>query len=117
MARAAGANVILVNGRLAAFFRRRNPAIAVFLPADDPERSQAARALAQKLAEVAIRWQGRRSGLLISTINGEPANVHPLARQLEESGFVLTAAGYHMRRVAGAAPASHTEPEDDGDDA
>ena len=27
MARAAGANVILVNGRLAAFFRRRNPAL------------------------------------------------------------------------------------------
>ena len=27
MSRAAGANVILVNGRLAAFFRRRNPAL------------------------------------------------------------------------------------------
>ena len=52
MARAAGASVILVNGRLAAFFRRRNPAIRVFLPEDEPERSQVARELAQKLADV-----------------------------------------------------------------
>ena len=59
MARAAGASVILVNGRLAAFFRRRNPAIRVFLPEDEPERSEVARQLAQKLAEVAIRYQTR----------------------------------------------------------
>ena len=64
MARAAGASVILVNGRLAAFFRRRNPAIRVFLPAEEPELSETARQLAQKLAEVAIRYQTRRSGLL-----------------------------------------------------
>ena len=52
MARVAGASVILVNGQLTAFFRRRNPAINVFLPEDEPERSQVARVLAQKLAEV-----------------------------------------------------------------
>ena len=76
MARAAGASVILVNGRLAAFFRRRNPAIRVFLPAEEPELSETARQFAQKLAEVAIRYQSRRSGLLISTINDEPAAGH-----------------------------------------
>ncbi len=52
MARAAGASVILVNGRLAAFFRRRNPALQVFLPDDEPERGKVARELAQKLAAV-----------------------------------------------------------------
>ena len=113
MARAAGANVILVNGRLAAFFRRRNPAIRVFLPADEPERSHVARALAMKLAEVAIRRQGRRSGLLIATINDEPAAGQALSPFLEESGFIATAAGYQMRRVTASAMAEEAESEED----
>ena len=99
MARAAGASVILVNGRLAAFFRRRNPAIRVFLPDDEPERTQVARDLAQKLASVAIRRQTKRGGLLIGTINDTPAAEHFLARFLEESGFVPTALGFQMRRI------------------
>jgi ATP-dependent Lhr-like helicase len=122
MARAAGASVILVNGRLAAFFRRRNPAIRVFLPAEEPERSQMAKLLAQKLAAVAIRLQSRRSGVLISTINDEPAKDHFLGRLLEESGFVLTAAGYQMRRITPSAyaaipeeAAGPDEDENDGD--
>jgi ATP-dependent Lhr-like helicase len=120
MSRAAGANVVLVNGRLAAFFRRKNPAIRVFLPEDEPERSQVARQLSQKLAAVAIRFQGRRTGLLIATINEEPASDHFLSRFLEESGFVATSAGYQMRRVAASAyasVASETAPqeEDEGD--
>jgi ATP-dependent Lhr-like helicase len=106
MSRAAGANVILVNGRLAAFFRRRNPALQVFLPDDEPERSRMAQEMARKLALVAIRHQTKRSGLLISTINGVAPPEHPLARYLEENGFVLTAAGYQMRRVAHAGGAS-----------
>ncbi|HYI96658.1 MAG TPA: DEAD/DEAH box helicase, partial [Bryobacteraceae bacterium] len=99
MSRAAGANVILVNGRLAAFFRRRNPALLVFLPDDDSSSGKVARELAQKLALVAIRFQSKRGGLLISTINGAPAGEHFLARFLEESGFVPTALGFQMRRV------------------
>lgn len=99
MARAAGANVILVNGRLAAFFRRRNPALQVFLPEDEPERSGVARELAQELALIAIRRQSRRGGLLIGTIDGVTASEHFLARFLEESGFISTALGFQMRRV------------------
>jgi ATP-dependent Lhr-like helicase len=104
LSRSAGAGVILVNGKLAAFFRRRNPALQVFLPdflsGDEPERGRTARAIAAKLAEVALRRQTKRSGLLIGTINGEPAGEHFLARFLEESGFVLTASGFVMRQVA-----------------
>jgi ATP-dependent Lhr-like helicase len=103
LARAAGTSVILVDGHLTAFFRRRNPALRVFLPDDDPDRSRVARELAQKLAEVAIRRQAKRSGLLIGTINDTPAGEHFLARFLEDSGFVLTAAGFMMRRVAASA--------------
>ena len=38
--------------------------------------------------------------MLIGTINGEIARGHFLARLLEESGFVDTAMGFHMRRIA-----------------
>jgi ATP-dependent Lhr-like helicase len=111
MARVSGAAVILVNGRLAAFFRRRNPHVRVFLPEDEPDRSTFSRGLATGLAEVAIRRQSRRGGLLIETIDDTPARDHPLAVFLEQAGFHDTALGFHMRRVK-PAPASE-QPEED----
>ena len=69
MARAAGAGVILINGQLAGFLRRKNPALKIFLPESEPERSQYARELAQCLAQIAIRMQTRVHGLLIATLN------------------------------------------------
>jgi ATP-dependent Lhr-like helicase len=104
MSRTKGAGIILINGVLAAFLRRRNPAIQVFLPENEPERTQFARELSKKLAELAIRRQGRRSGLLISDINNEPAREHFLARFLEESGFTPSAFGYQMRRITAMIP-------------
>ena len=98
MARAAGASVILVNGELAAFLRRKNPSIAVLLPEDEPDRSRFARALARCLAQAAHRWQGRRSGLLIGEINDAPSREHFLAPFLEEAGFVNSPLGFQMRR-------------------
>ena len=98
---------MLVNGKLAAFLRRRNPAIRVFLPEAEPERSVMAREVAQKLAQIAIRRQSLGSGLLIGTINEVPAREHFLARFLEEAGLVDTVLGFQMRRVhsiASAAP-------------
>jgi ATP-dependent Lhr-like helicase len=100
MSRTSGAGVILINGVLAAFLRRRSQEIQVFLPDAEPLRSQFARELARKLADLAIRRQGRKTGLLVGSINGEPAREHLLARFLEESGFVNTAAGFQMRRIA-----------------
>ena len=58
MSRTSGAGVILVNGHLAAFLRRRNQEIQVFLPEAEPERTRFARELGKKLAELAIRRQG-----------------------------------------------------------
>ncbi len=100
MSRASGAGVILINGHLTAFLRRRNQDIQVFLPEGEPEHTRFARELAKKLAELAIRRQGRKTGLLVGTINGEPARHHFIARFLEESGFVNTAVGFQMRRIA-----------------
>jgi ATP-dependent Lhr-like helicase len=99
MARAAGAGVILVNGKLGAFLRRRNPAVRVFLPESEPERSLMAREVAKKLAQVAIRRQSVNSGLLIGTVDEVPAREHFLSRFLEEAGFVSTVMGFQMRRI------------------
>jgi ATP-dependent Lhr-like helicase len=104
MARVSGASVVLVNGQLAAFLRRKNPAIKVFLPEAEPERSHFAAKLARQLAELAVkRQQGRRSGLLIAKVNEIPARQHPLAPFLEDAGFSDSAGGYYMRRVAAIA--------------
>ncbi len=117
MSRTSGAGVILINGNLAAFLRRRSHEIQIFLPESEPLRSRFSRELAKKLAELAIRRQGRKSGLLIGTINGEPAREHSLARFLEESGFVSTAVGFQMRRITPAAAAAQNEaPTDQHDD-
>ena len=91
--------MILVNGRLTVFLRRGNPALRISLPDEEPDRSQIARAVAQKLAEVARQRQSRRGGLLVGTINDLPAGEHFMARFLEESGFVSTAGGFQMRRI------------------
>jgi ATP-dependent Lhr-like helicase len=119
MARVSGASVVLINGQLAAFLRRRNPAIKVFLPEDEPERGTMARALAMELAGVAIRRQTMRSGLLIGEINGMPARDHHLSHFLTEAGFVETALGFQMRRMSPvAAPVmeASVEDEDDGEE-
>jgi ATP-dependent Lhr-like helicase len=115
MARASGASVILVDGNLAAFLRRRNPSLRVFLPDDEPDRTNQARAVARKLAEVAVQRQSRKQGLMIGEINGTPAREHFLARFLEESGFVDTAMGLQMRRTNVIEKTKEPEPEDDED--
>ena len=99
MSRTRGAEVILVNGWLAAFVRRQNPALRIFLPDSEPERTQIGHALANELAELALRWQGRRSGMLIGEINEAPAREHFLAQFLLEAGFRDSAQGFQMRRV------------------
>ena len=37
---------------------------------------------------------------MITAIDGVPAGQHVLARHLEAAGFVLSAAGFQMRRLA-----------------
>jgi ATP-dependent Lhr-like helicase len=113
MARTSGASVVLVDGELAAFLRRRNSAIRAFLPDEEPDRSKVAAGLARKLAEVAAQRRGRRNGLLISSINDQPASGHFLARFLENAGFSPSAAGFQMRRVFPAPEPAELEEEQD----
>lgn len=105
VSRSVGANVILRNGELIAYLRRNNPNLQVFLPAEEPDRSHAARDLAAFLAQQAQEKlqdeeTRRHGGLLISTINGQPVHLHWLSRFLTEAGFHPAPMGFHVRRVA-----------------
>jgi ATP-dependent helicase Lhr and Lhr-like helicase len=118
LTRAAYAEVILRNGRLIAWLRRGNPNILVFLPADEPERSQAAAGLAHFLC---ARGQERmhtpghgsaREGMLITTINGQPVAAHPMAHFLMDAGFHPGPLGMHLRRIPlPLSPAQHSPTE------
>jgi ATP-dependent Lhr-like helicase len=110
LTRAAYAQVVLCAGRLVAWLRRGNPNLLVFLPADEPERSQIAEGLANFLAE---QGQNRlqndqtgshHSGYLISTINGLAVAAHPFAHALRDAGFHSGPLGMHLRRPTNLPP-------------
>jgi ATP-dependent Lhr-like helicase len=101
LTRAVYAEVVLRNGQIVAWLRRNNPNLLVFLPADEPERSQVASGLAHFLS---ARGQDRmrtssHQGVLITTINGQPIAAHPMARFLMDAGFHPGPLGLHLRRI------------------
>jgi ATP-dependent Lhr-like helicase len=101
LTRAAYAEVILRNGQLVAWLKRGNPNILVFLPSDEPDRSQVASGLAHFLC---TRGQERlhhsgREGVLITTINGQPVAASFLSRFLMDAGFHPGPLGMHLRRI------------------
>ncbi|MBS1806500.1 MAG: DEAD/DEAH box helicase [Acidobacteria bacterium] len=101
LTRAAYAEVILRNGQLVAWLRRNNPNLVIFLPQDEPERSQSASGLAQFLS---TRGQDRmrissHQGVLITTVNGQPVAAHPMSRFLMDAGFHPGPLGLHLRRI------------------
>ena len=104
LSRSVGASVVLRNGALIAYLRRNNPNVQVFLPADEPDRSNAARDLAQFLAtngqrEMRLRPADHRGGMLISSINSQPAHLHLLSRHLQDAGFQAAPLGLNLRRI------------------
>jgi ATP-dependent Lhr-like helicase len=101
LTRAAYAEVILRNGQLVAWLRRGNPNVLVFLPGEEPERSQVAAGLALFLCargQERMRGSGQ-PGVLITTINGQPVAAHPMARFLMDAGFHPGPLGMHLRRI------------------
>jgi ATP-dependent Lhr-like helicase len=108
LTRSVGASVVLRNGELLAYLRRGNPNLQVFLAAEEPERTNAARDLAVYLSasaqeEMRNSTDGdearRRGGLLIATINGEPAHLHWMSRVLQDAGFQAAPTGLNVRRM------------------
>jgi ATP-dependent helicase Lhr and Lhr-like helicase len=90
--RSAGAGVILVNGRLAAYVGRADRQFLTFLPEDDPSRTVAAREVARVLFGLATA-ESDRVGMLIGEVDGVDVARHPMAPFLLEAGFVRRATG------------------------
>jgi ATP-dependent Lhr-like helicase len=91
--RSAGATVILVNGRLAAYLARGDRQVSIYLPDAEPTRTNTARAVASRLFQLATAAVGRR-GMLIAQVDGVDTADHPLAPYLLEAGFVRGAMGF-----------------------
>nr|WP_272427589.1 DEAD/DEAH box helicase [Polyangium jinanense] len=102
--RAAGARVLLHDGKLLAWMGKSERGLLTFLPRDEPERTAESRALARALADLVD--EGRARIVLIATVDGEPTARSPLADALKEVGFVATSQGFLKRQAAAAAPPS-----------
>ncbi|MBS1822154.1 MAG: DEAD/DEAH box helicase [Acidobacteria bacterium] len=101
LTRSVGARVILCNGALVAYLRRANANMQVFLPEEEPVRSNIASALSAFLVE-RVQEQNEDGetvhGMLIATINGVPAGGHWMGRFLLDAGFSAGAKGFNVRR-------------------
>jgi ATP-dependent Lhr-like helicase len=95
--RTAGARVVIVNGRAAAWISRGDRQLVVCLPDDEPERSRIGRAMARELVAIAHRAPEGRRGWLIEEINAHPAIDDPSSHFLIEAGFAATAMGLQLR--------------------
>ncbi len=112
LTRSVGARVILCNGSLLAYLRRGNPNLQVFLPEEEPQRSQDARALAEFLVgrvQLDSVTGNDRAGMLITTINGVAVHEHPIARILLDSGFQAAPMGFNVRRNLPPLPGRQSE--------
>jgi ATP-dependent Lhr-like helicase len=105
--RAAGALVILHDGALVGWLARSGESLLTFLPGDEAQRLASASPLANALA--GLVESGERRALLLSTIDGAPANKSPLGPALAEAGFTPSAEGW-LRRRKGGSPSTHTSP-------
>jgi ATP-dependent Lhr-like helicase len=102
LTRSVGARVVLCNGAMAAYLRRGNPNVQLFLPAEEPTRSQVARSVALFPVDIGKKMfeqEGGRTGMLITTVNGVPVAEHPFGRFLLDAGFQIGAMGFNLRRT------------------
>jgi ATP-dependent helicase Lhr and Lhr-like helicase len=93
--RAGGATVILRDGVLLAWLARGRETLLTFLPEDEAQRANGETALAEALAGLAGA-RGRRA-LLLSTIDGAPAEKSALGKALQNAGFGVTRDGWIHR--------------------
>ncbi|HXG55815.1 MAG TPA: DEAD/DEAH box helicase [Vicinamibacterales bacterium] len=111
--RTVGAQVVIVNGTLAAYIPRGGRQILAYLPEHEPARSTIARPLAERLASMA-RGEDGRGGLLVADINGMPAAGHALAPYLIEAGLYPSAMGFMARRAIEPRTQGHKDPKTEG---
>ena len=95
--RSAGARVVLVDGRAAAWIARGDRQLLSALPDEEPDRSCVGRALARELVRLAYDDPADRRGWLVAEVNGAPAAVSQLGPFLLEQGFAVTSGGLQLR--------------------
>ncbi|NUP07743.1 MAG: DEAD/DEAH box helicase [Polyangiaceae bacterium] len=96
LARAAGAHVFLLEGRLVAYLTRGDQTLVTFLSREEPSRSSDARLLAKILA--ASVEHGDKRVLTLTRIDGDDAAKSPLAPIFRDSGFTASGGGLMARR-------------------
>ena len=94
--RAAGARVVLHDGRLIAFLSRSARQLYTHLPDAEPERGDALAALTETLT-LLLDLRGTQS-VLIEQIDNQPAAAHAIAVALTDAGFRPTHEGLLLRR-------------------
>jgi ATP-dependent helicase Lhr and Lhr-like helicase len=111
LTRSVGARVILCDGALVAYLRRGNPNLQMFLPEEEPQRSQVARSLAEFLVKrvQSLEDESGRAGMLIATVNGVAVAEHWMARFLLDAGFAAGAMGFNVRRGLPPLPGARGE--------
>jgi ATP-dependent Lhr-like helicase len=111
LTRSVGARVILCDGALVTYLRRGNPNLQVFLPEEEPQRSQVARSLAEFLVSRVQDQEDAqgRGGMLIASVNGVAVAEHWMARILLDAGFAAGAMGFNVRRGLPPLPGARSE--------
>jgi ATP-dependent helicase Lhr and Lhr-like helicase len=111
LTRSVGARVILCDGALVAYLRRGNSNLQMFLPEEEPQRSQVARSLAEFLVTrvQSPEDESGRGGMLIATVNGVAVAEHWMARFLLDAGFAAGAMGFNVRRGLPPLPGRRAE--------
>jgi ATP-dependent Lhr-like helicase len=107
--RAAGAHVVLVDGRLAAWVSNGRRTVVPLLPEEEPVRSRLARAAAGALRAWAERTGRHSIGWAVG--EGSPLAEGPLAPFLLAAGFVRSGPGFRLAApaasLAGSGPPEH----------
>jgi ATP-dependent Lhr-like helicase len=93
--RAAGAQVLLLDGRLIGYLGRTEKDLLTFLPDDFGATSRSARALAQGLAAL-VDDHARRT-LILGRIDGDDPDKSPLGPHLVAAGFSPSSKGWFKR--------------------
>ncbi|HVJ17808.1 MAG TPA: DEAD/DEAH box helicase, partial [Polyangiaceae bacterium] len=109
--RTPGAYVVLFRGELVAYLGKTEQTLVTFLPAEEPEREQAAQAIASTLASAVDGV--RRRALLLGEIDGAEATASVLAPALASVGFSASSRGLLLRKASVRSRNSAEQNEDD----
>jgi len=95
--RAAGARVILRDGRILAWLGRTEKHLVTFVSAKQSEHNEDGQEIARAVAKLVD--EGKTRLVVIATIDGQPVAKSPFAAALRSVGFVDTIHGYAKRQA------------------